>query len=79
MKYIQFDAVPDSGHVTISRSNATALHNHYSLRGTLPVLMQNYPNPFNPTTMIHFKLVKRGHATLKVYDIRGRELITLVK
>jgi hypothetical protein len=41
-------------------------------------LEQNYPNPFNPSTMIGFTIPKAGYVTLKVYDILGREVQTLV-
>ena len=41
-------------------------------------LSQNYPNPFNPTTKINFDIPKQGLVTLKIYDILGREIRTLV-
>jgi hypothetical protein len=41
-------------------------------------LEQNYPNPFNPTTMIGFYLPISKQITLKIYDITGREIKTLV-
>ena len=41
-------------------------------------LYQNYPNPFNPSTTIKFQIPKDGIVTLKVYDILGNELSTLI-
>ncbi len=41
-------------------------------------LSQNYPNPFNPTTNIKFAISKTGFVSLKIYDISGREVSSLV-
>jgi len=41
-------------------------------------LLQNYPNPFNPSTVIRFQLSVVGNILLKLYDVRGREIQTLV-
>lgn len=41
-------------------------------------LSQNYPNPFNPETNIKFAIPKSGYVSLKVFDIMGREVASLV-
>jgi len=41
-------------------------------------LSQNFPNPFNPSTRINYSLEKNGFVSLKIYDMLGREVVTLV-
>lgn len=41
-------------------------------------LFQNYPNPFNPSTVISFELFVDGYITLKVFDVLGSEIATLI-
>jgi len=41
-------------------------------------LEQNYPNPFNPTTTISWQIAEDGQVSIKVYDVLGNELATLI-
>jgi|GEM_PF-5818550 len=45
---------------------------------TSPILYPPFPNPFNPSTTIRFYLPRREHVTIKVLDILGREVATLI-
>lgn len=41
-------------------------------------LYQNYPNPFNPSTTIDFRLAKPSYVTIKIFDVLGNEIETLI-
>ncbi|MCL6099667.1 MAG: T9SS type A sorting domain-containing protein [Bacteroidetes bacterium] len=41
-------------------------------------LEQNYPNPFNPSTTINYSLPRSGFVSMKIYDVLGKEIKTLI-
>jgi hypothetical protein len=58
--------------------NVTGIENVNSELATAFKLEQNYPNPFNPSSIIGYRLSVNSMVTLKVYDLIGREVVTLV-
>ena len=70
LSYFLLDNLAFSG-VSAVPQNGHTLLNSYRLQ-------QNYPNPFNPTTKIEFQIADKNLVTLKVFDIMGREVTTLV-
>ena len=74
--------VTSGGHVTVSEPVTT----YNPPTGVDPLcalpqqlsLHQNYPNPFNPTTVISYQMPANSFVSLKLFDIRGREIMTLV-
>ena len=63
---------------TLSDTALTAVKGHGSTLPTTYELYQNYPNPFNPTTVIGYQLPMNSMVVLKVFDILGRQVCTLV-
>ncbi len=57
---------------------ATGISQSIELTPSSYKLNQNFPNPFNPSTTIRFEIPSRSFVTLKVYDLVGREVATLV-
>ncbi|MBM2841405.1 MAG: hypothetical protein HW412_1933, partial [Bacteroidetes bacterium] len=60
------------------RSTQTGIQNQQSEFPNRFVLEQNYPNPFNPATSIRFRISEFGFVSLKVFDLLGHEVATLV-
>ncbi len=60
------------------RNTVTAVNEEKLSLPTQFSLAQNYPNPFNPSSEIQYTLLANGYVTLKLYDILGREVSTLV-
>lgn len=55
----------------VSVGNESVIVSNYSLN-------QNYPNPFNPVTNISFTIPKAGVVSLKIYDVSGTEVMTII-
>lgn len=67
-----------AGKVNVLASNpVTVKQENMLIIPTTAELYQNYPNPFNPVTNIEFKVAQKGLASLKVYDLLGRNITTL--
>ena len=63
--------------INYSDLSTTAVDNENN-RPELFILEQNYPNPFNPSTKIKFSIAQPGFTTLKVFNLLGNEISTLI-
>ena len=62
----------------LSKSSITGINDKVTDIAKSFYLSQNFPNPFNPSTTINYSLPKTSFVTIKVYDILGREISTLI-
>jgi len=75
---INYNYSPVTATINFSLSSTTGVETSVSIQPKEFELSQNYPNPFNPTTTINYAIQQPGMVVLKVYNIVGQEIQTLV-
>ncbi|MBL0106278.1 MAG: T9SS type A sorting domain-containing protein [Ignavibacteria bacterium] len=68
----------NSGFVTLEYSFITNTLENIQSNYSFSFLLQNYPNPFNPITNINYQIAQSGFVTLKIYNLLGKEIETLI-
>lgn len=68
----------DPGNWILKTLNSVVTDVEDELQPNKFALEQNYPNPFNPSTTIKFNLPENGYTTLKIYNVIGKEVSTLI-
>jgi uncharacterized delta-60 repeat protein len=77
--YVEVNNVQELGIFTFADTDSiTSVNSESELSVDSYILEQNHPNPFNPSTNIKFRISDLGFVSLKVYDILGSEVATLV-
>jgi hypothetical protein len=70
--------IPQLSAIYEAKTNPLAVEHNNNYKPDQFMLFQNYPNPFNPTTSIQYAISSTQFVTLKVFDLLGREVVTLV-
>jgi hypothetical protein len=74
----QFNPIIPTSIEEYDPEGVTSVHGNVAIYPMSLILHQNYPNPFNPSTTICYSIPKSSEVTLTIYDLRGREITTLV-
>ena len=77
-KVVLANIIPDGGVVSLFKMSISGVEDATDIIPDEIQLFQNYPNPFNPSTSIQYAVSSGQFVSLKVYDILGNEIATLV-
>jgi len=77
-KVVLANIIPDGGVVSLFKMSISGTEDVTDFIPDEIQLFQNYPNPFNPSTIIQYSVSNKQFINLKVYDILGNEIATLV-